>query len=78
MPTLKPRKPKHEKYIQHPGSRWIDEHMSTLPDHEWVAADASGLIAHDASIHELNKKLKQANVPEGSAAIAYLTTDIIA
>jgi hypothetical protein len=61
--------------VRHPGSQWIEEHWAELPENEWVAADASGKVAGDASIDNLMDTLKNLNIASKDVAIAFITSE---
>lgn len=63
-------------YIPHPGSQWITDNRSTLPNNEWVAADKSGLVATDPSLDNLMEKIKAKNINPEDIAISFITHDI--
>jgi hypothetical protein len=76
MPTLTaPRGVQVPNYNRHPGSEWIDRNRANLPDNSWVAADASGQVALDASIDRLFGKLRDRNIDPAEVAIAFITQD---
>jgi hypothetical protein len=58
-------------YEPHPGTLWINNHIAQLPSNEWVAADAAGLVAHDATMDGLMLKLQQSHVAIADVAVAY-------
>jgi hypothetical protein len=64
-------------YVRHPGSIWIDDNRSTLPNNEWVASNGSKMVAHASSIDELLGALHSKNVNVDEVAIAYITTDAV-
>jgi hypothetical protein len=64
-------------YKRHPGSVWIDNNRGSLPDNEWVAADASGLVASDPSIDNLMAKIRDKHLDPVEVAIAFITSDSV-
>jgi hypothetical protein len=70
-----PRGIKSPNYNPHPGSEWIDRNRANLPDNSWVAADASGQVALEASINSLFGKLRDKNIDPADVAIAFITQD---
>jgi hypothetical protein len=62
-------------YQRHPGSIWIDDNRASLPNNEWVAADDSGLVAHDAPIDGLMAKIRDHHLDPANVAIAFITSD---
>lgn len=64
-------------YTRHPGSIWIDNNRSNLPNNEWVASNGSKMIAHASSIDGLLGALHSKKVHVDEVAIAYITTDTV-
>jgi hypothetical protein len=62
-------------YTRSAGSIWIDEHRTSLPDNEWVAADEAGLVAHDACFDKLMAKVRAKNIDQADVAVAFITSD---
>lgn len=57
------------------GSQWVDAHWKELEhDHpnEWVAADDSGLIAHDPSYDVLLQKVAKRTGRTGEVTHAFI------
>ena len=64
-------------YHRHPGSQWIDQNRSRLPNNEWVAANGSGLVASDVSIDGLLNKIQAQDVDPADLTIAFITADSV-
>jgi hypothetical protein len=59
----------------HLGSVWIDEHRTTLPKNEWVAANERGLVGTDPSIDALMAKVRAKHLDLESVTIAFISDD---
>jgi hypothetical protein len=53
-------------------SDWLTEHAGDLPDREWVAADDSGLVAHDPTMDGLERKLHALHKSMGEVVVSYV------
>lgn len=66
---------KDPHYNPHPGSLWINQNRNSLPNDEWVAANANGLVDHDPNITVLMNRLKARGITYDSVALAFITKD---
>jgi hypothetical protein len=62
-------------FVRNPGSIWIEGHRATLPNNQWVAADGTGLVAHDSSYDGLVVQVKTRGIDLALVAIAYISSD---
>jgi hypothetical protein len=62
-------------YKRHPGSNWIEAHRNSLPDNQWVAANAAGAVAMDPTIDGLMGQLRAKDLHPADVAIAFVTPD---
>ncbi len=64
----------------HPGLEWIKNNGASLRrlyNNQWVAADETGLIAHDLTSDGLHQKLRDRKIEPSSVAQAFITTDAL-
>jgi hypothetical protein len=62
---------------QHPGSIWLDNNWSTLPNNLWVAATGSGLVEENRSFDRLINALRHRNINLDDVTIVFVTFDIL-
>lgn len=77
MPSVVRQGKRIPGYNRHPGSMWIDTHLSGLPNNEWVASNGTGLVAHDTSMDGLIAKIKDKKIDLAEVAIAFITSDSV-
>ncbi|TSD00870.1 MAG: hypothetical protein Greene07144_582 [Parcubacteria group bacterium Greene0714_4] len=64
-----------QQHVDSAGALWIEANGKELYEKyggEWVAADSSGLVAHDKSIDELMKKVSAAGKQAADVAVRFL------
>lgn len=61
----------------HPGSIWIDNNSSSVPQDLWIAADANGIVAQDPDYEALITILQRRGISFGDITIAYLPSGIV-
>lgn len=76
-PQYRRRSSVDPNYSRHPGAIWIDEHRSSLPDRNWVAADGNRLVASAPSYEDLDDQLKSKGISPRAVAIAFICADTI-
>ena len=65
-------------YTPHPGSLWIEANWAVLElsyNNEWIAADAGGVVAHDASIDEVIRTIQSRGLKTEDVCFSYVSTD---
>ena len=75
MPSIERQGKLDPGYTRHPGSIWIDDHLDSLQNNQWVAANKTGLVAKDASIDGLMAKIQQKGLNPADVAVAFITTE---
>lgn len=63
--------------VRPPGSKWIDQNRDVLPECEWVAADATGEVAREASFDGLMRTLKDRHIDPSRVTVAFISSDPI-
>lgn len=63
---------------QHPGSVWLQKNWNdaTLPNNEWVAATASGVVAHDPSLDNVIQSLRDTAYTVDDVIFAFVSFDV--
>ena len=54
------------------GKKWIDDHLSELPENVWVAANAKGLIATAPLLGTLLKELQKKRIPITQVSLRHI------
>lgn len=62
---------------RHPGLVWLESHWNALPNNQWVAADASGLVAHSASFDDVVADLRRRGLDTSNVAFTFVTFDTL-
>jgi len=68
-------RPQPQQHVSSAGALWIAANGKELYEqygNEWVAADSSGLVAHDKNIDELMKKIAAAGKQPSEVAARFL------
>jgi hypothetical protein len=62
---------------RHPASAWLDAHWPSLPNDQWVAATATRLVAHHASLDEVLSEVRRQHLDPKDVAVVFVTSELV-